>query len=156
VKRVALVLVAALAACSEERQPPPPLGPDSSEIVTGCVSGPNSDATGFIVRRDGQLLQWFRQGPQPIAIEQTQALRVLDAEETASLFAALGEMNFAGIEHHKMGPDLTCYLALRSEAQGVIHEVSWSMQKGAPLPVAQLFQRIDALTRPETGGGGSS
>jgi hypothetical protein len=154
VSRVALVLAAALVACSESRQPPPPLSPDSPEIVTGCVSAPNSDATGFIVRRDGQLLQWFRYGPQPIALEQTQALRVLDPEETQSLFDALGEMNFAGIAHHKRGPDVTCYVALRSEADGVIHEVSWSMRGGAPLPVAQLFERIDALTRPETGESG--
>jgi hypothetical protein len=31
----------------------------------------------------------------------------------------------------------------------VIHEVSWSMRAGAPLPVNELFLRIDALSRPE-------
>ncbi len=146
-KRAALVHASILTACSAEPVDSTPPDPGSPEIVTGCVGGPNSDATGFIVRRDGQLLQWFRRGPQPVALEQTQALRTLDPEETASLFDALGEMNFAAIEHETRGEDLTCYLALRSEADGVIHEVTWSMSKGAPAPVAQLFQRIDDLTR---------
>jgi hypothetical protein len=147
VNRRRLLLVGLLAACSTE--PRETLTPESSEIVTGCVSGPNSDATGYIVRRDGQLLQWFRQGPQPIATEQTQALRTLDSEETTAIFNALGEMNFAAIEHHKRAADVTCYLTLRSDAQGVIHEVSWAMRTGAPKPVNDLFLRIDALTRPE-------
>jgi hypothetical protein len=144
VNRAAIALCSVLLGCSA--QPPAPLDPSSSEVVTGCVGGPNSDATGFVVRRNGELLQWFRRGPPPIAIERTEPVRMLTPEQTYSIFNALGEMNFAGIDQQSRG-ELTCYLALRSESEGVIHEVAWDARRGAPMLVGNLFRRIDDLTR---------
>lgn len=139
-------LFAVVAACATPEPlprpspaPAPAASPDDA-LDSRCEGGPGGGGFGVTVRRSGDIVRWhtpsFHEEPEEFPIG-------TDAKLAAELFAEADEIGFASIVYSEKG-NMTC--ALRADAAGTMHEVSWPIgSRDAPGRVVSLADRIRAL-----------
>jgi hypothetical protein len=136
---VCAALLSAAAACPTA-SPAPPVA--FREVTSGCSGGFTGGGGGAVLLADGRLYRWQT---QVAGRPETRTLVRTDTALAADVRRRLTEMRFLELEHSAPS-NVTCSLSVRTDTAE--HSVAWPLDDpGAPKPVRELFDRLQAAVR---------